>query len=209
MTSAAATAAPGQITPARPSHRRAKRRRPHRSGTPRRVPGHVLRHVHGVPGHPGGVGFAVGDPGRPRRVERRDHLGADRLSDGRSGRHSALRLSFARARHAHHVRHRGRGFHDRQPDVRTDLVHGADDRLARDPGLYRRRHGADRVRLRLHHLSALAHARGRTDDRARGDFGADHRPDRRRLSHRRTVVALAVFHQHRARHHGDDRGARP
>ena len=34
------------------------------------------------------------------------------------------------------------------------------------------------------------------DDRPDRDAGADHRPDRRRLSHRRAVLALAVLHQH-------------
>ena len=38
------------------------------------------------------------------------------------------------------------------------------------------------------------------DDRPRGDAGADHRADGRRLSHRPAVLALAVPHQRRAGH---------
>ena len=146
------------------------------------------------------------DPGRPRRLERRDHLGADRLPDGRGGRHSAVRLSVARARHPHHVLYRRRRVHGREPDVRAVDDDGPDDRLARAAGLHRRRHGADRVRLRLHHLPALAHGGDHAADRARGDAGADHRPDRRRLSDRSVLLALAVLHQHRARHHRHHRG---
>ena len=49
----------------------------------------------------------------------------------------------------------------------------------------------------------------RADRRPDRDAGADHRPDRRRLRHRRAVLALAVLHQHRARHrrHHRHRGA--
>ena len=43
----------------------------------------------------------------------------------------------------------GRGLHRREPDVRAVDVDRRDDRLARDPGLHRRRHDPDRVRLRL------------------------------------------------------------
>ena len=125
--------------------------------------------------------------------------------DGRSGRHPAVRLSVPRARHAHHVRHLRRRLHLRQPDVRHDLDHGPDDPVAGGAGLHRRRHGADGVCLRLHHLSALQTADHHADHRAGRDAGADHRPDRRRLSDRPGVMALAVLHQHRSRHHGDDR----
>ena len=62
----------------------------------------------------------------------------------------------ARARHAHPVRHLGRRLHGREPDVRALHHHQRDDRLARHPGLHRRRHDPDRVRHRLHHLPALA-----------------------------------------------------
>ena len=51
-----------------------------------------------------------------------------------------------------------------------------------------------------HDLPALAHGPDHAADRPRRDAGADHRPDGRRLSHRRAVLALAVLHQHRARH---------
>ena len=64
----------------------------------------------------------------------------------------------------------------------------------------------DRVRLRLHDLPALAHDRDHADHRARGDAGADHRPDRRRLSRPSVLLALAVLHQHRARHRRHHRG---
>ena len=43
------------------------------------------------------------------------------------------------------------------------------------------------------------------DDRPGRDAGADHRPDRRRLSDGPLLLALAVPGQHRARHPGDDR----
>ena len=46
--------------------------------------------------------------------------------------------------------------------------------------------------------SKLRHRRA--DDRPGRDAGADHRPDGRRLSDRRAVLALAVLHQHRPRH---------
>ena len=47
-------------------------------------------------------------------VERRNHLGADLLSDGRSGRDPAVGLSVARARHPRHVRDRRRRLHRRR-----------------------------------------------------------------------------------------------
>ena len=43
------------------------------------------------------------------------------------------------------------------------------------------------------------HGRDLADDRPGRDAGADHRPDGRRLSHRRALLALAVPHQRRAR----------
>ena len=49
------------------------------------------------------------------------------------------------------------------------------------------------------------HGGDHADDRARRHAGADHRSDGRRLSHRHALVALAVLHQHRAGHRGDDR----
>ena len=76
------------------------------------------------------------------------------VSDRRSGRHSAVRLPVARARHARPVRDLRRRLHRRELHVRFRLLDRADDPVARDPGLYRRRHGADGVRLRLSDLSA-------------------------------------------------------
>ena len=74
------------------------------------------------------------------------------------------------------------------------------DRLARAAGLHRRRHGADGVCFRLRDLSALAPVGDHADDWPRCHARADHRPDCRRLSHRRPLLALAVLHQHRAGH---------
>ena len=153
MATAAAIASPGQ------AGIRTGRCRARRSASRPRLSGDVLRHVHGVSRHPGGVGVAVGNPGRACRFQRRDHLGADVVPDGRSGRDSTLRLPLARARHARHVCHRRRGLHRRQPDVRAVVVDGPDDRLARDPGFHRRRHGADGLRLRLFHFPAPACSR--------------------------------------------------
>ena len=52
------------------------------------------------------------------------------------------------------------------------------------------------------------HGPGGADDRPGRDAGADHRPDRRRLSDRCAVLALAVLHQHRAGHGRYGGGAR-
>ena len=100
----------------------------------------------------------------------------------------------ARARHPLDVRGIRRQLHVRQPDVRAVHVHESDDRLARDPGFHRRRH--------IPTVFASAYTvfpRWRMPiivptDRVDCDPGADHRPDRRRLSHRCAVLALAVFY---------------
>ncbi len=83
----------------------------------------------------------------------------------------------------------------------------ADDPVARDPGISRRRHDPDRVRLGLHHLPALEIPHRRPYHRACRDAGADDRSDGRRLHHRRDELALAVLHQRRARHHHHHRRA--
>src|SRR5581483_6837084 len=49
--------------------------------------------------------------------------------------------------------------------------------LARDPGISRRRHDPDRVRLGLHHLPALEIPHRRADHRARCDLGTHYRSD--------------------------------
>ena len=77
------------------------------------------------------------------------------------------------------------------------------DRVAGDAGIHRRRHGADGVRLGLSDLPGPAAEIHRAGGRPDRDLGADHRPDGRRLSDRRLFVALAVFHQCRARHRRD------
>ena len=79
-------------------------RRCHSAAPADRLPRHVLRHVHGVPRHPDRVVVAQRYSGRPVGVGRRNSLGADRLSDRRGDRDSAVRLSVARARHPHSVR---------------------------------------------------------------------------------------------------------
>ena len=140
------------------------------------------------------------DPGRARRELQRDHLGADGLSDRRGGHDPAVGLSVARARHADSVRRIGRGLHGGEPDVRPLHLDQRDDRVARHPGLHRRRHDPHRVRHGLHHLPAEPHGADRADDRARRDARPHHRPHGRRLSHRHALLALAVLHQHRARH---------
>ena len=159
--------------------------------------------------HPDRVGIALRDPGRAGGFARRDFLGADLLPDRRGGRHSAVGLSLPGARNTLHVRGLRRRLHRREPDVRLHLLDERDDLLARRPGLHRRRHGSDRVRLHLHDLSALQAGHDRSHDRAHRHAGADHRPDDRRLPHRRAVVALAVLHQCRARHRGQRAHVRP
>ena len=76
----------------------------------------------------------------------------------------------------------------------------ADDPVARDPGISGRGHDPDGVRLGLYGVSAFEILYRRPDHRSGRDAGADHRPDGRRIHHRRDVVALAVLHQHRPRH---------
>ena len=181
--------------------------RSHRSAPPVRVPDHGVRDVHGHPRHPDRLRLAHRDPGRACRLEQRDHLGADGLPHRRGGDDPALGLSVAGARHAHAVRHRRRRLCRREPDVRPVDDHQRDDRLARHPGLHRRRHDPHRVRLGLPYLSALAHGTDRAADRPRRHPGADDRADGRRLFDRCVVVALAVLHQRRARHPGHHRGA--
>ena len=100
----------------------------------------------------------------------------------------------------------GGGLHGGQRAGRHRHQHRPDDRLPRHPGLHRRRHDPERLRRRLHHLPAVAARHGFADDRPGGDTGANHRPDGRRLYQPCHVVALAVSHQRRARHSGDDRG---
>jgi hypothetical protein len=90
------------------------------------------------------------------------------------------------------------GFTFAKLHVRPDLDHRADDPVARDPGLCRRGHDPDRVRVRLHGVSAQQVSHRRPDHRPCRDAGADHRPDGGRLHHRPDVVALAVLHQRRA-----------
>ena len=118
--------------------------------------------------------------------------------DRRGGHDPALRLPVARHGHATAVCHLGRRVHVGEPDVRPLHQHQRDDRVACHPGLHRRRHDPHRVRHRLHHLSALADGPGGADDRPGGNACPHHRPHRRRLSHRRALLALAVLHQHRA-----------
>jgi hypothetical protein len=88
----------------------------------------------------------------------------------------------------------------RQPDVRAVHVHRSDDRLARDPGFHRRRHiltvfasaytvfPRSRMPIIVPMIGLIA------------TLAPTIGPDRRRLSHRCAVLALAVFYQHPARH---------
>ena len=85
------------IGPVRSPPDRAGAGRHHRQAQARRLPRHGLRHVHGDPRHPDRLGLADRDPGRPRRLGRRDLLGADRLSDRRGHHDPALGLSVAGA----------------------------------------------------------------------------------------------------------------
>ena len=167
----------------------------------RRLPRHVLRHVHGDPRHPDRLVVARRDSGRPVGLGRRNPLGADRLSDRRGDRDPAVGLPVARARHPHPVRISAAGFTLASFMCGTS-PRSTDDRVARAAGLHRRRHGADRVRLGLSDLPG-PRQNGRAAHRPDRDAGADHRPDRRRLSHRRLFLALAVLHQCGARHRGD------
>ena len=90
----------------------ARRGRPPRlRAAARRLHLHGVRHVHGDPGHPDRLGFAVADPGRPVGLARRDHLGPDRLSDRRSDHDPAVGLPVARASRPAYVRRLGGRLH--------------------------------------------------------------------------------------------------
>ena len=177
-----------------------KHGRRHSAAPADRLPRHVLRHVHGVPRHPDRVVVAQRYSGRPVGFGRRNSLGADGLFDRRGDRDSAVGLPVARARHAHSVRDLRRRLHAGERDVRHQLLDRQHDRVARAAGIHRRRHGADRVRLGLCHLSGTAAEIRRAGGRPDRDAGADHRTDGRRLSDRHLLLALAVFHQCRAWH---------
>ena len=192
----AATATAAATAPQHLSRGAGPGRGAHRAAPAVRLPRHGVRHVHGDPRRPDRFRLADRDPGRPRRLRQRDHLGADRLPDRRGGDDPAVGLPVARGRHAHPVRRLGGRLHGREPDVRPLHQHQRDDLLAGRPGFHRRRHDPDRVRHRLHHLPALEDQHRHAHDRPGGDAGAHHRPDRRRLSHRCALLALAVLHQH-------------
>ena len=166
-----------------------------------RLPGHVLRHVHGILGHPDRLVVARRDPSRPLGLGRRDSLGADLLSDRRSDRDPIVGIPVARARHPYPVRRVGGRFYARQHHVRHLYFDRRHDRVAGAAGIHRRRHGADGVRLGLPDLPGPAAKIHRAGGRPDRDLGADHRPHGRRLPDRRLFVALAVLHQRRARHH--------
>ena len=188
-------------TTASPSMMNARRAvRAHRAAAAVCVSHHGVRDVHVDPGHPGRLGVAHRNPGRPVGQFERSVVGPDRVSDRRSDRDSAVRIPVARVRHAAAVCDFGLRLHHRELPVRLCLDDRADDPVARDPGISGRRHDPDRVRIRLHGVSALEILYRRPDHRSGRDAGADHRPDGRRLHHRRDVVALAVLHQHRSRH---------
>ena len=119
---------------------------------------HGLRHVHGHPRHPGGVGLAQRNPGRPQRRLGRDRLGADGLSHRRSHHDPAVGHAGADHVDPRAVHHLGRGLHRRQRALLDGDQHRPDDRLPRAAGLYRRRHDPVGVRRGFHHLSALAGA---------------------------------------------------
>ncbi len=130
-------------------------------------------------------------------------MGPDFVFDRGSDRDSIVRIPVACARHPVAVRDFCCRLHHREFPVRICLVDRADDPLACDPGISGRGHDPDRVRIGLHGVSAFEIPYRRPDHRPGRDVGADHRPHRRRIHHRRTVLALAVLHQHRPRrrHH--------
>ena len=109
-------------------------------------------------------------------------MGPDLVSDRGSDRDPAVRIPVARARHAAAVCDLGLRLHHRELLLRLRLDDRADDPLARDPGIFRRRHDPDGVRVGLYGVSALEILHRRPDHRAGRDAGADHRPDGRRLS---------------------------
>ncbi len=90
--------------------------------------------------------------------------------------------------------------HPRQRAVRHGLGHRVDDRVPRDPGLRRRRDGADRVRHRLRAVHRAAARADPGDPRHGLGAGADAGADRRRLAHRGGRLALDLLRQHRAGH---------
>ena len=181
--------------------------RAHRAAAAVCVSDHGVRDVHVDPGHPDRLGLAHRYPGRPVGEFERGVVGPDRVSDRRSDRDPAVRIPVARARHAAVVRDFRLRLHHRELPVRLCLLDRADDPVARDPGISRRRHDPDGVRIGLYGVSAFEILYRRPDHRPGRHAGADHRPDGRRLHHRRDVVALAVLHQHRSRHRHHHRRA--
>ena len=194
-------------TTASPAMMAARRFGAHRAEAAVRLHHHGVRDVHVDPGHPDRLGVLERNPGRPVGELERGLLGPDRLSDRRSDRDPAVGIFVARLRHAAAVCDLGGRLHDFEPALRLRHDHRGDDPLARAPGLSRRRHDPDGVRLGLHRVPALEIPHRRSHHRACCDPGADDRPDGRRLHHRFDVVELAVLHQRRARHRHHPRRA--
>ena len=130
-------------------------RRPHPAAAAVRVSHHGVRDVHVDPGHPGRLGVAAADSGRPFGQFQRSVVGADFLPDRRSDRDPAFRIPVARVRHAFAVCDFRLRLHGRELLLRLCLDHRADDPVARDPGIFGRGHDPHRVRIRLHGVSAF------------------------------------------------------
>ena len=98
-----------------------------------------------------------------------------------------------------------RRLHAGERHVRPVDLDRRHDRLPRRPGLRRRRHDPDRLRLGLRssRRSGWAQRHHRADRHA----GAHRRPDAGRSSDRLAQLALAVLHQRRARRRRPGRGA--
>ena len=160
--------------------------------------GDGVRPVHGPDRHPDRrrlaerrAGGAVGRAGR-------DQLGADRLSDGRTGDDPVLGVPGAGAFHPLAVRHLSRPVHRVERALRRGVGHPVDDRLSRHAGVRRRGDGADRVRRGVSTVQRQAAGDDSGHPRHGGGSGPDARPDGGRVPDRCGGLALDLLRQRRA-----------
>ena len=167
------------------------------------LPGHGLRHVHGDPRHPDRLA-SLADIQAGVRPARMSVLGADQLSHRRSGDHAAVGLLSRMLSTRILFTALGRGLH-RSP---ASCAPGTSiDEMIVWRALQGFIGGAMIPSVFATSFAIFPPESGRSDAAHRHDRDPrpHHRPDRRRLSHRALLLALAVPRQRRPRHRGDRR----